>query len=143
MPKPRILIVDDEPQMLAVLTRALDMLFYDTQIASSAQTAMDLVQAAPPDAILVDLKMPYINGLGFLHRLRAEYPSLPVAIITASSPLDHETLVEIRDLGAELRFKPIAVAETHTLVRELLARVNSTNGDDVHDVVGAEAVQPR
>jgi CheY-like chemotaxis protein len=36
----------------------------------NAQTALELVQAAPPEAIVIDLTMPFINGLGFLHRLR-------------------------------------------------------------------------
>jgi DNA-binding response OmpR family regulator len=122
MSKPRILLVDDEPQMLGILSRALELIFYDTQIALNAQTAMELVQAAPPDAILIDLKMPYINGLGFLHRLREAYPDLPVAIVTAASLLDEATLTEIRELGADLRFKPIAIAEIQSLARDLLAR---------------------
>jgi CheY-like chemotaxis protein len=53
MAKPRILIVDDEPQMPGVRSRALELIDYDTQIAVNAQTAMDLLQTASPDAVLL------------------------------------------------------------------------------------------
>jgi DNA-binding NtrC family response regulator len=73
---------------------------YDTQIATSATAAMALVEEAPPDAIMLDLKMPYINGIGFLYRLRDAYPHLPVTIITGVSNLDEATRREIRTLNA-------------------------------------------
>src|SRR6266481_8018651 len=92
MSKPRILIVDDEPHMLNVMSRALELILYTTQTANNAQTALELVQAVPPDAIMIDLKMPFINGLGFLHRLRETHPDLPVAIVTTAPALDDATL---------------------------------------------------
>jgi DNA-binding NtrC family response regulator len=83
---------------------------------------MGLVDAAPPDAILLDLKMPFINGLGFLYRLRETHPNIPVAIITGVSNLDDATLREIRTLDADLRFKPLPIAAIQTVARDLLAR---------------------
>ena len=122
MSKPRILIVDDEPHMLNIMSRALELILYNTQTANNAQTALELVHAAPPDAIMIDLKMPFINGLGFLHRLRETHPDLPVAIVTSTPALDDTTLTEIRSLGADLRFKPITIAEIQALARHLVAR---------------------
>src|SRR5581483_11197348 len=51
-PKPRVLIVDDQPEVLRVYARALEIDGCDTQTAASAQAAMDLINASPPDAIL-------------------------------------------------------------------------------------------
>jgi CheY-like chemotaxis protein len=120
--KPCILIVDDEPELLIVCSRALEPIGCQTQVAVSAEAAMELVEAAPPDAIMIDLKMPYINGLGFLYRVRETHPHLPVAIITAASNLDDATLREISALEADLRFKPLPIGEIQMVARGLLAR---------------------
>lgn len=121
-PKPRVLIVDDQPEVLRVYARALEIDGCDTQTAPNAQSAMDLINASPPDAILLDLKMPYVNGLGFLYRLRAEHPRIPVAIVTGLPNLDAQTTQEIRDLGADLAFKPMTIGEVQSVARRLLAR---------------------
>jgi DNA-binding NtrC family response regulator len=122
MAKPRILIVDDERDLLRVFSRALELAGYDAHTAESAEAAMALVHAAPPDAILLDLKMPFVNGLGFLYRLREAYPHLPVAIVTGMSSVDEATTSEIRALDAGLWFKPLSIAEIQAVARDLLAR---------------------
>jgi len=121
MPKPCILIVDDEKDLLRVYARALELDGYDTQLAESAQAATDLLAADTPDAVLLDLKMPYVNGVGLLYRLREAYPDIPVAVVTGLSTVDDATRREIRDLNAELRFKPLPIVELQALVRKLLA----------------------
>src|SRR5581483_48309 len=121
-PKPRVLIVDDQPEVLRVYARALEVDGLEAQTADSAQAAMDLISAAPPDAILLDLKMPYVNGLGFLYRLRESYPRIPVAIITGLPSVDSQTTQEIRELEAELAFKPMTIAEVQSVARRLIAR---------------------
>ena len=102
--------------------RVLQRAGYDTQTAESAQIALALVNAAVPDALLTDLKMPYVNGLGFLYRLRQTYPHLPVAIVTASSSLDDATCREIRALGADLHYKPLRIGEIQAIARALIER---------------------
>ena len=124
-PKPRVLIVDDQPEVLRVYARALEVDGCDTQTAPSAQAALDLINARPPDAILLDLRMPYVNGLGFLYRLREAHPGIPVAIVTGAPSVDPQTTQEIQELGAELAFKPMTVAELQSVARRLLARSGS------------------
>ena len=114
--------MDDQPEVLRVYARALEIDGLEAQTASSAQAAMDLINSAPPDAILLDLKMPYVNGVGLLYRLRESYPQIPVAIITGLPSLDAQTTQEIQDLQAEVAFKPLTIAEVQALVRRLLAR---------------------
>ena len=116
----RILIVDDQPEVLRIYSRALEIAHYETLTASSAQAAMELIQSGPPDAVLLDLKMPFVNGLGMLYRLREVYPKVPVAIVTGVSNLDTATVEEIGNLGAELAYKPLGIAEVEALVGRLL-----------------------
>ena len=123
----RVLIVDDQPEVLRVYSRALEVDGCETQTAPSAQAAMDLINESPPDAILLDLKMPYVNGLGFLYRLRAEHPRIPVAIVTGLPSLDPQTKQEIHELGAEVAFKPMTIGEVQSVARRLLARGASSS----------------
>lgn len=124
-PKPRVLIVDDQPEVLRVYARALEIDGCEAQTAASAQAAMDLINAGPPDAILIDLKMPYVNGLGFLYRLRETHPKIPVAIVTGLPSLDPQTTQEIQDLEADLAFKPLTIAEVQSVARRLIERAGS------------------
>jgi DNA-binding NtrC family response regulator len=95
----RILIVDDDAGVRALYARALQLDGHATQLADSAQQAMQLVHDAPPDGILLDLRMPFISGVGFLYRLREIHPRLPVAIVTGMGDVDEATQEEIRTLG--------------------------------------------
>jgi len=105
-----------------VYARALEVDGCEAVTAPSAQAAIELINEATPDAVLIDLKMPYVNGIGFLYRLRASHPDLPVAIVTGVPSLDAQTTQEIKDLRAELAFKPMTIAELQALARRLLTR---------------------
>jgi len=124
---PRVLIVDDRPKVLALCARALEGAGYEAPTAPTAQVAMDLVEAAPPDAILIDLQVPYVHGLGMLYRLRKAHAHIPVAIITGLSNLDEAAVAEIRALGADVRVKPMSVDDIQTVARELLAKRDSAH----------------
>ena len=117
-----ILIVDDQPEILRVYSRALDAAGHSVQIAESAEAAMLLIAAAPPDAVLLDLKMPYVNGMGMLYRLRKGHPHLPVAMMTGVTTLDKESLQELAMLDTTVHFKPLSIAEIQQVVDTLLTR---------------------
>ena len=117
-----MLIVDDQPEVLRVYARALEVDGCETETAPNAQAALDMINARPPDAILLDLKMPYVNGLGLLYRLRKLHPRIPVAIVTGAPTVDPQTTKEIEELGAELAFKPMTIAELQSVARRLLGR---------------------
>ncbi len=79
---------------------------------------------AHPDAIILDLRMPLMNGLGFLRQLRTmpdqqESPT-PVAIVTGDYFLDDSVAAELRQLGAQLQFKPLWLEDLVGLARNLL-----------------------
>jgi DNA-binding NtrC family response regulator len=119
---PAILIVDDQAEVLRLFARGLEAAGYLVHTAETVEAGMHLIDAERPDAVLVDLKMPFVNGMGMLYRLRKAYPRLPVAIITGMQDLDKETLQEIATLDASLHFKPLSIAQLQQIVGELLTR---------------------
>ncbi len=122
----KILIVDDDEGVTQTFARMLQLEGYQVRTAVSAE--MGLLEAArsQPDAIILDLRMPLIDGLGFLRRLRErdDHRTTPVAIVTGDYFLDDAISSELRELGAELRFKPLWLEDLVTLARNLLKVTN-------------------
>ena len=120
----RILIVDDDETVLQTFAKALSLEGYDVRVAADPLLGLQEVEATPPDAILLDLRMPFVNGVGFLYRLRAQqaHRHTPVAIITGDSCIDDPAMSELQALDAEVRFKPLWIDEVVTLTRTLLAK---------------------
>lgn len=126
---PRILIVDDDETVLQTLGKALSLEGFDVRVAASTLVGLQDVEDTPPDVILLDLRMPFVNGFGFLYRLRSQeaHRHTPVAIITGDSSIDDPDLAELRDLEAELLFKPIWIEEVVHVTRHMLARRDSAS----------------
>src|SRR5262245_33541789 len=123
----RILIVDDDETVLHTFAKALSLEGYDVRTAASPLTGLQEVDEAPPDAILLDLRMPFVNGIGFLYRLRAHdaHKHIPVAIITGDSCVDDPAMQEMRELDAQVLFKPIWLDEVVSVTRSLLEKRRS------------------
>ena len=117
-----ILIVDDQPELLRLYQRGLEAAGYRVVTAETAEAAMLVLDSEAPDAALVDLKMPYINGMGMLYRLRKAHPRMRVAIITGMQNLDKETLQEITMLDAAIHYKPLSIVQIRQVVDALLTR---------------------
>ncbi|MFT5523283.1 MAG: two-component system response regulator HydG [Pirellulaceae bacterium] len=115
----RILVVDDEPDMARGLRRILRINGYDVQIAHSGEEAIDRSREWPPDGILMDIKMPGIDGVEAYRQIRVMCPNAFVVFMTAFSSL----VDEAREEGAvDVLTKPLDPAETC----ELLANALST-----------------
>src|ERR1700686_497738 len=84
----RILIVDDEPDMVENLTRVLRRVGYRCLSTTDPKKARDLLAAQRPDLLLTDLKMPGMDGVDLLRRAHAIDPALPVIMITAFSTIE-------------------------------------------------------
>jgi two-component system alkaline phosphatase synthesis response regulator PhoP len=104
---------------------ALQNAGYDVHVAHSADVALSEALAHHPDAIILDFQMPFVNGVGFLYRLRANQTlaRTPVLVVTGQS-LSEEVRAELRELHAQIRLKPIGSAE-------LVAATASLLGDHV------------
>ena len=118
----KILIVDDDEGVTQTFARMLRLEGYQVRTAMSAETGLVEANEGHPDAIILDLRMPLVDGLGFLRRLRAydDQRLVPVAIVTGDYFLDDSVSTELRELGAELRFKPLWLEDLVGLARNLL-----------------------
>ena len=117
-----ILIVDDQAEVLRIFSRGLEASGYRVATAETVEAGMLMIEAEHPDAVLVDLKMPFVNGMGMLYRLRKAYPRLPVAIVTGMQNLDKDTLQEVAMLDAVVHYKPLSIAQIQRVVDDLLTR---------------------
>src|ERR1700739_2689365 len=118
----RILIVDDDEGVTQTFARMLKLEGFDVRTAVNAETGLKVANEAQPNAIILDLRMPLVDGLGFLRRLRSQdaQRATPVAIVTGDYFLDDSVANELRELGAELRFKPLWLEDLVGLARNLL-----------------------
>lgn len=119
---PRLLIVDDDLSTTQTFAQILKLEGYDVRTAATAESGLREIEAGRPDAIILDLRMPFINGLGLLYRLRAGEPhrQTPVVIVTGDQCLDDAVIRELRDLGAEVRFKPLWLEDLVDVARSLV-----------------------
>jgi DNA-binding NtrC family response regulator len=81
--KPRILVVDDEARMAQIVAMTLDRAGYSCTACASGREALEVLAAQGADVVVADWKMPQMDGLELLRRVRAERPSLPVILLTA------------------------------------------------------------
>ncbi|HZO06611.1 MAG TPA: response regulator transcription factor [Solirubrobacterales bacterium] len=117
----RILVVDDEHAVRDALRRALRLGGYDVQIAPGGEVALDLVRDARPDAIVLDVLMPGMDGLELCRRLRAGGDRTPVLMLTARDAIGDRVLG--LDAGADdYLVKPFALEELQARLRALLRR---------------------
>ena len=119
---PRLLIVDDDLSTTQTFAQILTMEGYEVRTAATAESGLREVESGHPDAIILDLRMPFINGLGLLYRLRAAEPGrqTPVVIVTGDQCLDDAVIRELHELGAEVRFKPLWLEDLVDVARSLL-----------------------
>lgn len=81
----RILVVDDEPDVLALVADILTLAGYEVATVTGAAEALMLVQVAAPDVILLDIGMPGMDGLTALQRLRVLKPHVPIVMLTGNT----------------------------------------------------------
>jgi DNA-binding response OmpR family regulator len=85
----RILVVDDDPGITNVLKRSLSYDGYSVDVAGSGEEALSIARASYPDAVILDILMPGLDGISVLRRLRAADEQLPILLLTAKdAPAD-------------------------------------------------------
>lgn len=126
----RILVVDDERAVRESLRRALDLEGYETELAGDGEEALALLGGEPqPDAVILDVLMPGVDGLEVCRRLRADGNQVPVLMLTARAEVDSK--VAGLDAGADdYLAKPFALAELLARVRALLRRAGNGQAED-------------
>jgi DNA-binding response OmpR family regulator len=119
-----ILVVDDDEGVRQIFARMLRLEGYRVRTAMNAEMGLREVVESSPSAIILDLRMPLVDGLDFLRRLRATRAHrTSVAIVTGDYFLEDTVSAELRALGATLMFKPLWLEDlvdlTHTLLNAL------------------------
>jgi urea transport system substrate-binding protein len=79
-----ILIVDDDPAILATVAEFLDMEGYPVTTAHNGAEALDRVEQTPPALVLLDMRMPILDGWGFTRELRQRGHTTPIVVMTAA-----------------------------------------------------------
>lgn len=116
-----MLVIDDNTALAEGIGQGLTLAGYAVHTAYRADVALEIAITHRPDAIILDFNLPFINGVGFLYRLRdvLALQRTPVLVITGEA-LDEETQNVIHALDGRLRYKPISlqdlIHETRTMV---------------------------
>ncbi len=119
----KILIVDDELNMRLVLAAMLKKEGYEVASAADGYEALQILQSGPVAAVVTDLKMPRIDGMGLLDRVSSEYPDIPVIMITAHGTV--ATAVEALKKGAlDYITKPFELEELKNVVSKAIKTRN-------------------
>ena len=117
----RILVVDDEPAVREAVERALRLDGHDVLLAADGQEALGTLDARPPDAVVLDVLMPRVDGLELCRRMRRRGDRTPVLMLTARDAVSDR--VAGLDAGADdYLIKPFALEELLARVRALLRR---------------------
>jgi two-component system response regulator MprA len=117
----RILVVDDDRSVRESLRRSLAFNGYQVELASDGQAALDSVLAQRPDAMVLDVMMPRLDGLEVCRRMRAAGDELPILVLTARDAVSDR--VAGLDAGADDYLpKPFALEELLARLRALLRR---------------------
>jgi DNA-binding response OmpR family regulator len=118
--RPRVLVVEDDTDIAGVLRRSLDKEGYDVRVAGDGESAIDEAGVFEPDAVVLDLGLPLLDGVDVCRRLRDD-GDVPILILTARDAL--ESRVEGLDSGADdYLVKPFERDELLARLRALLRR---------------------
>jgi two-component system, OmpR family, response regulator MprA len=130
----RILVVDDEPAVREALERALRLEGYEVALAADGQEAQESLETRPPDAVVLDVLMPRVDGIEFCKRMRYEGDRTPVLMLTARDAVADR--VSGLDAGADdYLVKPFALPELLARVRALLRRAGPENGENAREAL--------
>ena len=125
----KILVVDDERAVRESLRRALELEGYEIELAEDGAQALERLEAeAEPDAMVLDVLMPGVDGLEVSRTLRRKGSKLPILMLTARTQV--EDRVEGLDAGADdYLTKPFALEELLARIRALLRRTSDGSGE--------------
>ena len=135
MNKPRILVVDDEPQIQRFLRPSLTAAGYDVQLASDGAEALKLAATTVPDLVVLDLGLPDMDGKDVITHVRS-WSKVPIIVLSAR---DQETeKIAALDLGADDYVnKPFGIGELTARIRAALRHASQAGGE-VSRYIGGE-----
>ena len=125
----KVLVVDDEPNIVELLTVSLKFQGFEVETANSGPAAIELAHSWKPDAYILDVMMPEMDGFELLSKLRAEGLDAPVLFLTAKDAV--EDRIHGLTIGADdYVTKPFSLEEVITRLRVILRRGNAVDDQD-------------
>ena len=104
-----VLVIDDDEGTTDAFARMLRLEGFQVRTALTAERGLQEAEKTCPDAVILDLHMPLVDGLAFLYRFRTreEHRDTPVAIVTGDYSVEDVVADELLRLGAQLHYKPL------------------------------------
>ncbi len=118
---PRVLVVDDEPNISALLSATLRLVAFDVRVAESGHGALLAVQEFEPDLIVLDVMLPDVDGIEVARRLRAAGHRVPVLFLTARDAVE-DRILGLSAGADDYVTKPFSLEEVVLRIRAILRR---------------------
>ena len=113
---PKILVVDDEVKMCFTLTKLFELSHFSVAVAHNGLEALEKVESFHPHCVLLDIRMPQMNGVEVLKKVKQNYPDIVVIMTTAVAT--EESRKECLEIGAsEYLIKPIDFKELLGIIK--------------------------
>ena len=126
-PEARILVIDDEPNIVELLSVSLRFQGFEVHTASSGPAALDRARELRPDAVILDVMMPGMDGFGVLRRMRADGIDAPALFLTARDRLE-DKIAGLTLGGDDYVTKPFSLEELVARLRVILRRAGRGAG---------------
>ena len=133
VPGPFVLVAEDDKGVRESLVRSLRFEGYDVRAVSDGAQALEAVAERVPDAVVLDVMMPFVDGLTACAQLRRRHRNLPILMLTARHEV--EDRIAGLDAGADdYLVKPFAIGELFARLRALLRRTSVSGADELLQV---------
>jgi two-component system, OmpR family, response regulator len=123
-PEARLLVVDDEPNIVELLSASLRFSGFEVATATGGQQALEVAREFRPDLVLLDVMMPGLDGFGVVRRLRADGSRTPVLFLTARDATE-DKVTGLTLGGDDYVTKPFSLEEVVARIRAVLRRVGA------------------
>jgi two-component system OmpR family response regulator len=127
MPEARLLVVDDEPNIVELLSASLRFAGFEVETAAGGLEAVETARTYRPDLLVLDVMMPGLDGFGVVRRLRQEGVRTPVVFLTAKDATE-DKVTGLTLGGDDYVTKPFSLEEVVARIRAVLRRVSASPG---------------
>ncbi|RMI29671.1 response regulator transcription factor [Nocardia stercoris] len=135
-----VLVVDDDEDVLASVERGLRLSGFEVRVARNGAEALRSVSQSAPDAIVLDMNMPVLDGAGVVTALRAMGNEVPICVLSAKSSVD-DRIAGLEYGADDYLVKPFVLAELVARLRALLRRRTDTPAVESTDIVTVGPLQ--
>jgi len=122
----RVLVVDDEAAVRSALARSLTLLGYSADAAASGYQALRMLEHMPYDVMVLDIRMPDMNGVEVMRRSRQVYPDLRIILLTGHATLE-SAIAAVRSHAADYLLKPSSVHDIAAAIARALQERTQEN----------------